>query len=151
MGSQITCGEQVTVSLYAATVGTGVHTLTLIHRPYECMLSDRLILQQESEIAKGGIQMMVTMSMKNSKELLRINARNPISLTTHSLELTDDFHHLTLPTSSSSSTLEPCTISDITHPQEEAALTKFCSRLCLVDLGQVRRFTYTNGISITQP
>ena len=91
----------------------------------------RLILQQESEAARGAVQLLVKISLQNSKEVLRITAHNPISLTTYNLELRDNFSHLFSPPEGSCYT-------DLTYPVEDAALSTFCSRLRLVNMGQVR-------------
>lgn len=92
----------------------------------------RLILQQESEAARGGVQLLVHASLKNSKDTLRIQALNPITLQSFSLLLHDDLRHLPLPRAT------PGSYNDMLDPREDAALTRLCSRLRLINLGQVR-------------
>lgn len=93
----------------------------------------RLILQQESEAARGGVQLLLTVSVRNSRDELRVSALNPISMARFTLTLHDDLSHLPLPRA------DPGSYTDMLYPAQDAALAKFCSRLRLVNLGQVRQ------------
>jgi hypothetical protein len=101
----------------------------------------RLILQQESEAARGGVQLLVSVAVRQNNDRVRVRALNPISLTAFSLELQDDFRQLAPPYLP-----RDFLFTDVTRPAEEAALTKFCSRLRLVNTGQVsERERWING------